>query len=122
MNLVEILPASLIGSYLIYIIFMFLNKSREYPNTYFVILWNYGVEFISHILMGVAFIGIGSAVAPRAKRICSCVLFALVCIFAGVSLFANFMVGFSWVSLLSTICMIGGAGYVFYLYLSEEIS
>lgn len=115
-----LLPASVLGSYLVYLVFYWLNKSKDYPQTNFDNLWNYVIMFVSHILMGGAFVGIGMYIAPAYRKICSCVLFAIVCIFSGVALFANIVSGFSWISLISTLCMIGGAGYVFYLGITEE--
>lgn len=117
---IVLLPASVLGSYLIYIFFYWLNKSKDYPHSNFDNLWNYAIMFVSHVLMGGAFIGIGIYIAPSWKRICACVLFALVCIFSGFALFANFLTGFSWISLVSLICLLVGAGYVFFLCLGGE--
>ena len=116
-----LLPASVLGSYLVYIMFYWLNKSKDYPHTNFDSLWDYAIMFVSHVLMGGAFIGIGLYIAPAYRKICSCVLFAIVCIFSGFVLFANIVSGFSWISLISILCMIGGAGYVFYLGITEWI-
>lgn len=117
---IVLLPASVLGSYLVYIFFYWLNKSKDYPHTNFDNLWNYAIMFVSHVLMGGAFIGIGLYIAPAYRKVCSCVLFGIVCIFSGIALFANVLSGFSWISLISTICMIGGAGYVFYLGITEK--
>lgn len=117
---IVLLPASVLGSFLIYIFFYWLNKSKDYPHSNFDNLWNYAIMFVSHVLMGGAFIGIGIYIAPSWKRICACVLFALVCIFSGFALFANFLTSFSWISLVSLICLLVGAGYVFFLCLGGE--
>lgn len=117
---IVLLPASALGSYLVFVFFYWLNKSKDYPQTNFDSLWNYAIMFVSHVLMGAAFIGIGIYIAPAYRKICSCVLFGIVCIFSGIAIFANVLSSFSWISLISTMCMIGGAGYVFYYSITEN--
>lgn len=116
-----LLPASIIGSFLVYRIFFWLNKSSDYMHTNLDSIWDYIMMFVSHALMGAAFIWIGLYIAPKYKKICACVLFCIVCMFAGVALFSNIYVGFSWVSLVSMICMLAGAGFVFYLGMTDGL-
>lgn len=119
---IAVLPASVLGSYLVYILFFWMNKSKDYPLTNLDSFWDYAIMFISHTLMGGAFMGIGVYIAPSSKRICACVLFAIACIFSGMALFANIATGFHWVSLVSLICLLAGAGYVFYIFITDEKS
>lgn len=117
-----LLPASIIGSYLAYIIFYLINTYTPFRGSHYTNidkLWDYSIMFVSHIFMGMAFIGIGVYIAPSHKKACSCVLFAITCIMAGV-LLTTIILNFSWVSLISTICSLCGASYIFYICVNED--
>ena len=116
---IAVLPASFAGAYLLYVVFRFINSSF-YTHFGFDVVWNIGVECFSNMLMGGAFVYIDAAVAPSRHRVCSCVLFALICILAGAAIFANLIAGFQWLYLVYVLCMVGGAGYSLYSILNDD--
>lgn len=110
---IAILPASVLGSYLVYIIFFWLNKTKEgFTNADN--LWDIGIMLVSSALMGGAFVLIGAYVAPSGKRVVSIVLLCLMCALIGIAIFSNLMGEFSLVSILSSLCMLAGSGYATY--------
>lgn len=117
---IGVLPLSIIASYIVYMLFMWGSRSTGPLHTRFDDLWNYGMMFVSHFVMGATFMATGIQIAPSHKRVCSCVLFGFACVLAGVLLLANFMTGFSWVSLISLICLMAGVSYIFYTSLKKE--
>ena len=109
---IAVLPASALGSYLVYIIFYWLNSTKsEFTNADSI--WNVVISLVSSALMGGAFVGIGSAIAPSWKRVTAIVLL-------GIAFIGNLMGGFSWVSLLSSLCIIAGAGFMTYSVFDNE--
>lgn len=116
---IAVLPASALGSYLVYIIFYWLNSTKsEFTNADSI--WNVVISLVSSALMGGAFVGIGSAIAPSWKRVTAIVLLCVVCILIGIAFIGNLMGGFSWVSLLSSLCIIAGAGFMTYSVFDNE--
>lgn len=116
-----VLPAAVLGSWLVYIICVFGNKITYSIFQTHATIWNYGVLFFAHLIMGGAFMMIGVSVAPLYKCIVAIILFCLVCISSGMTIFANIINGFEWSNLVCTICTIGGASYCLYLYSKENI-
>jgi hypothetical protein len=116
---IAVLPVSAIGCYLLFLVFRFINHSFN-ENFGFDIVWNIIVELIAYVLMGGSFVYLGTAVAPSHKRVCACVLFGLACMVAGFCLFVLIMSHFKWVSLLSIVCLLGGAGYSLYSILNDD--
>ena len=111
---VAVLPASALGSYLVYVIFYWLNSNKhEFTNGDS--LWNIIIMLVSSALMGGTFVSIGSAIAPKGKRVVAIVLLCIICLLIGVAFVGNVMGGFSWMSLLSSLCILAGGGYAVYI-------
>lgn len=109
---IALLPASAFGSLLVYVIFVFLNKTIAFTGNDTV--WNYAIEFIGQAMMGGAFVIIGVCIAPSKQKICATVLFAIACIFLGVSLTFGIMSDYPWKDYVGMLCTILGAGYAYF--------
>jgi len=114
---IALLPVSALGSLLVYVIFVFLNKTKPFTGND--TIWNYAIEFIGQAMMGGAFVLIGVCMAPSKRKSCAVVLFAIACIFFGVSLTSGIMGGYSWKEYVGMLCTVLGAGYVYFK--SDEI-
>lgn len=117
------LPISILGAWLVYIIFYWLNKSASGSGfmTNLDVLWDYGVGIVSHAIMGAMYMYIGYFMVPSHKKVVGLCMFGLVCVFCGVAITANILNGFSWYSLICSLFLIGGAGYISYLIAHDEL-
>jgi CHASE2 domain-containing sensor protein len=111
---ITFLPASVLGAWLVYIIAYFGDKmlSRLYLGNSMIA--DCLIMFFAHAAMGGAFVLIGTAIAPKGKKIVAIVLLCITCVFCGVSLVFNIAQGFDWLNLVCMICVLVGAGYAFY--------
>ena len=109
---IALLPISVLGSLLVYVIFVFLNKTIPFTGNN--IIWNYAIEFIGQAMMGSAFVSIGVCMAPSKRKSCAVVLFAIACILLGVSLTFGIMGGYSWKEYVGMLCTVLGAGYAYF--------
>lgn len=112
------LPASVLGAWLAYIIFSWMN--RTIPVFNYDIIWNKIIELVAQLIMGGAFVGIGTYMVPKGKKIVAIILFALMCIIAGGAFIGNIAHGFSWLHLIGEICTVAGAGYALYHFINNE--
>lgn len=115
------LPASILGAWLAYIIFYWLNKSASGFITNMDVLWNYGIGIVSHAIMGAVYMYIGYFMVPSHQKVIGLCMFGLACVICGASISANIFNGFDWYTLICNLFMIGGAGYVSYLIAHDEM-
>lgn len=112
------LPASVLGAWLAFIIFYWMNHTIPVFNADN--LWNKITELVAQIIMGGVFVGIGTYMVPKGNKIVAIILFAITCIIAGISFIANIAQGFKWMPLLGGVCAVIGAGYVLYHFINNE--
>lgn len=115
---VVFLPASVLGAYLAYLIFAWMNHTV--PSFNADNLWNKIIDLIASAIMGGAFVAIGASIVPKGKKIVAIILFAIMCVTVGVAIIGNIINGFSWFHLISEVCVIVGAGYALYHFVKEE--
>ena len=114
------LPGAAACSYLVYLLFVWLNKSNEYPHTNIDSLWDFLIVFTGHLIMGLTFVYIGTVIAPSWRKTCAICLFGIACVLIGVVIFANILNGFSWYSFVCALCVLGGAGFGLFLLFNEK--
>lgn len=117
------LPISILGAWLVYIIFYWLNKSASGSGfmTNLEVLWDYGVGIVSHAIMGAMYMYIGYFMVPSHKKVVGLCMFGLVCVLCGLAITANILNGFRWYSLICSLFLIGGSGYISYLIAHDEL-
>jgi len=109
---IALLPASALGSLLVYVVFVFLNKTIPFTGND--TIWNYAIEFIGHAMMGAAFVLIGICIAPSRRKSCAIVLFAIACVVSGASLAFGIMSDYPWKDYVGMLCTILGAGHAYF--------
>ena len=112
------LPASILGAWLVYIIYYWMNRTIPVFNVD--TLWNKFAELIAHLLSGGAFVGIGAYMVPKGSKVVAIILFAIACVVIGAAFIANILNGFSWMPLLDGVCALAGAGYMLYQFVKED--
>lgn len=112
------LPASILGAWLVFIIFSWTNHTIPLFNADNI--WNKIIDLAAQAFMGGAFVAIGSNIVPKGKKIVAIILFAIMCVFVGVAFVANIIYEFSWLHIIGEICTLLGAGYALYFMANEE--
>lgn len=112
---VSFVPAALLAAWLAWLVVAFLNKVTMGmqgidPNSF---LSRVFIEFISHAVMGAAFVYVGAKVAPMHHKVVAYVLAGAGLVLAGFMLFPAFMVSNYWAvwAGLSLILGVGATAY-----------
>ena len=106
---------------MIYVITLWINRAGGAVYTGHNSIWYYVEDVIASVYMGLAFVGIGTYIAPKHNRIVLIILLCLVCMMSGASIFANIMNGFQLMPLISAICtIVGGGSFTYYYFVNEE--
>lgn len=108
------LPAAIVGSWLVYVIFRFLNVHDMYHGSS-IVSWVSIVTLFADYIHGLAFVFIGAIVAPSSRKVVSIVMLCLMCMFSAISIFLNIANGIDWIVLIGTLLTLGGAIHGVYL-------
>ena len=112
------LPASVLGAWLAYIIFSWMNHTIPVFNADN--LWNKIIDLVAQFIMGAAFVGIGTSIVPKGNKIVAIILCSIMCLICGVAFAGNILGNFSWMHLLGELCTIAGAVCVLCYFVKEE--
>lgn len=117
------LPASVIGSWLVYILVVWTTRNSDYSITdigkMYDSIWEYIFHCFAQFAMGLAFILIGGYIAPSYKRTVLFVLFGIACLVSGATIFAIVITGFNWNLFICSLFTLAGAGTGVYVYFQD---